>query len=207
MNLLIEQSSISSRSRRSHHHHHHHAMNSSSPALIFKFKRDPNISMANDDAPASRSNQSRPKRLTLPNSRRSSSPAFNGKQQTSKRSANIDNNNNDLTSQPDENAVTKRFKSDEFNVRVGSVIFFIIFFIFLVFQSSSHPTKKADASVETVSIGLATEPDQLGPCEPVREELFSFPCRSSTRVSLQGTSVVLEGIVWNETDSGESTRQ
>jgi len=24
-----------------------------------------------------------------------------------------------------------------------------------------------DASVETVSIGLATEPDQLGPCEPV----------------------------------------
>lgn len=26
---------------------------------------------------------------------------------------------------------------------------------------------KVDACVETVSIGLATEPDQLGPCEPV----------------------------------------
>lgn len=34
-----------------------------------------------------------------------------------------------------------------------------------VFQSN---TKKVDACVETVSIGLATEPDQLGPCEPVR---------------------------------------
>jgi hypothetical protein len=37
------------------------------------------------------------------------------------------------------------------------------FFCFLK-QSSST---KVDASVETVSIGLATEPDQLGPCEPV----------------------------------------
>ena len=120
MNLLIEQNAISSRSRRSHH-----AMNSSSPALIFKFKRDTNNAMANDEPPpppaTSRSNSSRPKRLTVPNSRRSSSPAFNGKQQTSKRSVNTDNNNNDLSSQPDENAMTKRFKSDEFNVRVGSV--------------------------------------------------------------------------------------
>lgn len=114
MNLLIEQNSVSSRSRRSHH-----AMNTSSPSLIFKFKRDQTNPMANDETPSSRSNQSRQKRLTIPtNNRRSSSPAFNGKQQATKRSVNIDNNNNDLSSQPDENSMTKRFKSDEFNVRV-----------------------------------------------------------------------------------------
>ncbi|CAF0741167.1 unnamed protein product [Didymodactylos carnosus] len=43
--------------------------------------------------------------------------------------------------------------------------------------------QKVDASVETASIGVVTEPDNLGPCSP-------------------GTTVVLEGIVWNETDSG-----
>jgi hypothetical protein len=43
-------------------------------------------------------------------------------------------------------------------------------FSFCFLKQSS--TTKVDASVETVSIGLATEPDQLGPCEPVC--LFSF---------------------------------
>lgn len=46
---------------------------------------------------------------------------------------------------------------------------FTILSIFCLFfsvmkQSSSN---KVDASVETVSVGLATEPDHLGPCEPV----------------------------------------
>jgi hypothetical protein len=40
---------------------------------------------------------------------------------------------------------------------------YFYFFCFLKHSSST----KVDASVETVSIGLATEPDQLGPCEPV----------------------------------------
>jgi len=35
------------------------------------------------------------------------------------------------------------------------------------------------------SVGTVTEPDCLGPCEP-------------------GTSVTLEGIVWHETENGES---
>lgn len=97
--------------------------------------------------------------------RRPSSPAFNGKQQqqtSNKRSVNIDNNNNDLSSHLDEISSSKRFKPD---------------------QNHASSSNKVDASVETVSVGLATEPDHLGPCEP-------------------GTSVVLEGIVWNETDSG-----
>ena len=38
-------------------------------------------------------------------------------------------------------------------------------------QSSSS---KVDASVETVSVGLATEPDHLGPCEPVRYISFNL---------------------------------
>ncbi len=41
-----------------------------------------------------------------------------------------------------------------------------------------------DASVETCSIGVVTDPDCLGPCEP-------------------GTSVTLEGIVWQETENGK----
>ncbi len=41
-----------------------------------------------------------------------------------------------------------------------------------------------DASVETCSVGVVTDPDCLGPCEP-------------------GTSVTLEGIVWQETENGK----
>ena len=39
--------------------------------------------------------------------------------------------------------------------------------LFLLFFFKHSSTTKVDASVETTSIGLATEPDQLGPCEPV----------------------------------------
>ena len=42
---------------------------------------------------------------------------------------------------------------------------------------------RRDVGVETSSIGVVTDPDCLGPCEP-------------------GTHVVLEGIVWNETPNG-----
>ena len=45
---------------------------------------------------------------------------------------------------------------------------------------------KRDACVGTgVTVGTNTDPDTLGPCEP-------------------GTSVMLEGIVWHETKSGEA---
>ncbi len=41
-----------------------------------------------------------------------------------------------------------------------------------------------DVGVETCSVGVVTDPDCLGPCEP-------------------GSSVTLEGIIWQETDNGE----
>ena len=41
-----------------------------------------------------------------------------------------------------------------------------------------------DKAVSTQHVGVVTDPDCLGPCEP-------------------GTSVTLEGIVWHETDNGE----
>ena len=40
-----------------------------------------------------------------------------------------------------------------------------------------------DVGVDTSSVGTATDPECLGPCEP-------------------GTSVMLEGIVWHETENG-----
>ncbi|UJR22784.1 hypothetical protein I4U23_025816 [Adineta vaga] len=166
MNLLIEQRSTSITSKlqqtQSQLSNENDVNNSlSSSPLILKIKRQSNsLPMTNEDNNTNNQRLKRP----IPNSttRRPSSPAFNGKQQVTKRSMTIDNNNNDLTPNLDDSSLTKRFKQDDLN------------------QSSST---KVDASVETVSIGLATEPDQLGPCEP-------------------GTSVVLEGIVWNETDSG-----
>ncbi|CAF4732852.1 unnamed protein product, partial [Rotaria socialis] len=115
----------------------------------------------NDNSRLTTHNQRLKRPSTNQTIRRPSSPAFNGKQQSTKRSVTIDNNNNDLNPNIDDMSSKKRFKQDDLN------------------QSS---TTKVDASVETVSIGLATEPDQLGPCEP-------------------GTSVILEGIVWNETDN------
>ena len=48
--------------------------------------------------------------------------------------------------------------------------------------SSSRHTR--DMGVSAVNVGVATEPEHLGPCEP-------------------GTAVGLEGIVWKETDNGE----
>ncbi|CAF1245174.1 unnamed protein product [Adineta steineri] len=181
MNLLIEQRSTTITSKlqqqQSQLSNENDVNNSlSSSPLILKIKRQSAkqqidfsstpLLMTNDDNNNNNSrlnmNNQRLKR-SIPNSttRRPSSPAFNGKQQVTKRSITIDNNNNDLPTHIDDISSTKRFKRDDLN-------------------SSST---KVDASVETVSIGLATEPDQLGPCEP-------------------GTSVVLEGIVWNETDSG-----
>jgi len=152
---------------------------SSSSSLVLKIKRhstkqqqqqqQTNDIHSNSSHMSEEDNHSpvpRLKRTSISNTiatRRPSSPAFNGKQQqnTAKRSITTDNNNNDLTSNVDEISSTKRFKREDLN----------------------HSSSKVDACVETVSVGLATEPDQLGPCEP-------------------GTSVVLEGIVWNETDSG-----
>ena len=43
-----------------------------------------------------------------------------------------------------------------------------------------------DASVDACHVGIVTDPDCLGPCEP-------------------GTTVTLEGIVWNETENGAPT--
>ena len=47
----------------------------------------------------------------------------------------------------------------------------------------SHYSRQ-DMQTDTHDMATGTEPDCLGPCEP-------------------GTSVVLEGIVWNESDNGE----
>ncbi|CAM2710265.1 unnamed protein product [Rotaria socialis] len=181
MNLLIEQRPTAITSNIQQQLSNQNVVNNSlsSTPLILKIKRQTTkqqsnhtsstaLSMANDD-----NNNNDNSRLTTHNQRlkrpstnqtirRPSSPAFNGKQQSTKRSVTIDNNNNDLNPNIDDMSSKKRFKQDDLN------------------QSS---TTKVDASVETVSIGLATEPDQLGPCEP-------------------GTSVILEGIVWNETDNG-----
>lgn len=41
-----------------------------------------------------------------------------------------------------------------------------------------------DVTTDTSSVYVMTDPDCLGPCEP-------------------GTSVVLEGIVWQETENGQ----
>lgn len=89
-------------------------------SLVVKIKRQKNernslglSSMAHED-------NHQQQRLKRPNpissTRRPSSPAFNGKQQSNKRSVIIDNNNNDLTSNLDENSSIKRFKQDHFNV-------------------------------------------------------------------------------------------
>jgi hypothetical protein len=48
-------------------------------------------------------------------------------------------------------------------------------------DTASH---RCDVGTETANVAVATDPDCLGPCEP-------------------GTSVVLEGIVWNETENGK----
>ncbi|CAF1002488.1 unnamed protein product [Rotaria sordida] len=190
MNLLIEQrlttitSSKSQQQQQSQISNENDMNNSSSSSpLVLKIKRHTtkqqqqqqnynSISTSShmseeDNNSRSTTNTQRLKRTSITNTtatRRPSSPAFNGKQQqhATKRSVTIDNNNNDLPTNTDDISLTKRFKRDDSN------------------HSSSN---KVDACVETVSIGLATEPDHLGPCEP-------------------GTSVVLEGIVWNETDSG-----
>jgi hypothetical protein len=51
-------------------------------------------------------------------------------------------------------------------------------------ETSSVSQPSHDVSTETSHVGTITEPDCLGPCEP-------------------GTSVSLEGIVWQETENGK----
>ena len=50
--------------------------------------------------------------------------------------------------------------------------------------SSPIVPQTSDAATSTCDVGVATDPDCLGPCEP-------------------GTSVTLEGIVWHETENGK----
>ena len=45
-------------------------------------------------------------------------------------------------------------------------------------------SSKCDAGTVTCNVGVMTDPDCLGPCEP-------------------GTSIVLEGIVWSESNNGK----
>lgn len=142
MNLLIEQrsTSITSQLQPSSSLTSHYDMNnSSSSSLVLKLKRPPThqqqenephaTSMANEDAsrstPTTNSRLKRaiatPSLTATAGTRRASSPAFNGKQQASKRSVTIDNNNNDLTNNHlDENSATKRFKTNEFHVNFTS---------------------------------------------------------------------------------------
>ena len=120
MNLLIEQRSTSITSKlqatQSPLSNENDVNNSlSSSPLILKIKRQSNsLSMTNED------NNTNNQRLKgpIPNSttRRPSSPAFNGKQQVTKRSMTIDNNNNDLTPNLDDSLSMKRFKQDDLNV-------------------------------------------------------------------------------------------
>lgn len=76
----------------------------------------------------------------------------------------------------------------------ASVCFIINFtnaFIVLQCDASNSPivelclsgVEKKEVAVDASHIGTITEPECLGPCEP-------------------GTSVTLEGIVWNETENG-----
>jgi hypothetical protein len=52
-------------------------------------------------------------------------------------------------------------------------------------EVSTSPTPETrDVSVDACHVGIVTDPDCLGPCEP-------------------GTTVTLEGIVWNETENGQ----
>ena len=81
------------------------------------------------------------------------------------------------------------------NISADALLQFIIFSSEIIhfplsIVQGTDPSYKAkldddtkDSSVETSSVGVITDPECLGPCEP-------------------GTSVVLEGIVWNETENG-----
>jgi hypothetical protein len=135
MNLLIEQrpTTISSKlqQQQSQLSSQNDVNNSlSSSPLILKIKRQTtkqqqidlnsiSLPMTNEDKTNSRITMNN-QRLKRPNSnsttRRPSSPAFNGKQQATKRSMTIDNNNNDLTPNIDDSSSKKRFKQDDLNV-------------------------------------------------------------------------------------------
>jgi hypothetical protein len=136
MNLLIEQRPTRITSSKLLQQQHENDVNNSlsSSSLILKIKRQTTkqqtdlnsipLAMVNEDNNNNNNNNSRSQttnqrlKRPIPNSstRRPSSPAFNGKQQVTKRSVTIDNNNNDLSSNIDENLSTKRFKQDDLNV-------------------------------------------------------------------------------------------
>lgn len=92
----------------------------SATSLVVKIKREKHDRHTLALSSMAHENNHQPQRLKRSNpissTRRPSSPAFNGKQQSNKRSVIIDNNNNDLTSNLDENSSIKRFKQDHFNV-------------------------------------------------------------------------------------------
>ena len=158
MNLLIEQrpTTITSNLQpQSHVSSTQNEVNASSSPLVLKLKRhtanqqendlrstsssSSSSAMDNDDdshshARSTPTNQRLKRITTTTATRRSTSPAFNGKQQASKRSVTIDSNNNDLTAQTDEiSASSKRFKSDEFNVS-----FSVRVFIYFPLTHQSH---------------------------------------------------------------------
>ena len=119
MNLLLEQRPTAITSKLQSNDVKNHYTNS---PLVLKIKRQKNVQDTSISSPmANEDNNQRLKRST-PNSstRRPSSPAFNGKQQLTKRSVIIDNNNNNLTPNIDENSSTKRFKQEDLNVSKNS---------------------------------------------------------------------------------------
>jgi hypothetical protein len=137
MNLLIEQrpttiTSSKTQQQQSQISNENDMNNSSSSSpLVLKIKRHSTKQEHNDlhlnsshmseedNHTHSTTTTPRLKRTSIPNTiatRRPSSPAFNGKQQTTKRSVTIDSNNNDLTANIDDISATKRFKRNDFNV-------------------------------------------------------------------------------------------
>jgi hypothetical protein len=130
MNLLFEQrpTAITSKLQTQRSNQNDVNNNLSSSSLVLKIKRqttkqrtdfNSNIfPMSNEDNNSRSTTTNQRLKRPIPNSttRRPSSPAFNGKQQSTKRSVTIDNNNNDLTSNNDENSSIKRFKQDDSNV-------------------------------------------------------------------------------------------
>ena len=130
MNLLIEQRPTTKTSKlQTQSTNENDVNNNLSSPLVLKLKRQTTkyptdfnsnlLPMSNEDNNSRLTTNNQRLKRPIPNSpttRRPSSPAFNGKQQVTKRSVTIDNNNNDLTSNIDENSSIKRFKHDDFNV-------------------------------------------------------------------------------------------
>lgn len=63
------------------------------------------------------------------------------------------------------------------------VAFAVTYFVIYQLDCPDSPIPEMKDASTCISVGTITEPDCLGPCEP-------------------GTSVMLEGIVWQETEGG-----